>query len=203
VIPAVLLWDFGDTLVDERWMRRPPVECPDWVDVWNAVMAEHADAWNDGSLDDTAIFAALATAARMTPAAVEAHARRCCTSIEPHPTAWRVASERTLPQALVTVNPALIGRWIVPHYGLAEVFDTIVISAEEGVADKTALGDLALERLGYDGPRAGALLIDNRRDLVDSWEASGGTAYHFRSDEEFGRDVDALLAGTLRASRGA
>jgi hypothetical protein len=28
--PAVLLWDFGDTLVDERWMVRAPATCPTW-----------------------------------------------------------------------------------------------------------------------------------------------------------------------------
>jgi hypothetical protein len=193
VIPAVLLWDFGDTLVDERWMRRPPPECPDWVDVWTAVMAEHADAWNDGSLDDAAMFAALADRAGMTPDAVEAHAYACCTTVEPHPTAWRVARERRLPQAMVTVNPVIIDRWIVPHYGLAATFDTIVISAAEGITDKTALGDLALARLGYDGPRAAALLIDNREDLVDAWVATGGAGYRFTTDEQFATDLPHLL----------
>jgi hypothetical protein len=35
---AVLLWDFGDTLVDERWMRRAPAEFPDWPNAWNKVI---------------------------------------------------------------------------------------------------------------------------------------------------------------------
>jgi len=30
VSAAVLLWDFGDTLVDERWMLRAPASCPGW-----------------------------------------------------------------------------------------------------------------------------------------------------------------------------
>ena len=30
--PAVLLWDFGDTLVDERWMLRAPATCPTLAD---------------------------------------------------------------------------------------------------------------------------------------------------------------------------
>ena len=191
--PAVLLWDFGDTLVDERWMRRPPPECPDWDDVWTAVMAEHADAWNDGSLDDAGVFAALADRAGMTAAAVEAHALACCTDLAPYPTAWRVAAERRRPQALVTVNPRLIETWIVPHYDLAPVFDVIVVSANEGTADKTALGDLALARLGYDGPRERALLVDNRRDLVDAWTATGGAGYWFRGDEQFATDEAALI----------
>lgn len=189
-----MLWDFGDTLVDERWMRRPPAACPhDWVDVWTTVMAQHADGWNDGSVSDAAIWAALAERAGMTAADVERHALECCTSIERHPTAWRVAAERRRPQALVTVNPDLFGRWIGPRYELTDMFDTIVISAVEGTTDKTELCVLALERLGYDGPRAAALLIDNRRDLVDAWVSSGGAAYHFRGDEQLATDVPRLL----------
>jgi hypothetical protein len=193
VDPAVVLWDFGDTLVDERWMRRPPAECPDWVDVWTAVMADLADGWNDGSVSDATIWAALADRAGMTAAAVEAHARACCTSIDLHPAAWRVASERRRPQALVTVNPDLFGSWIGSRYELPAMFDTIVVSAVEGSSDKTELCLIALDRLGYDGPRAAVLLVDNRRDLVDAWEASGGAAYHFRGDDRFARDVDVIV----------
>jgi hypothetical protein len=193
VDPAVVLWDFGDTLVDERWMRRAPAACPDWVDAWTAVMDELADGWNDGTLRDAAIWAALAERTGMTPREVEQHAYRCCTSIDLHPVTWRVAGERRRPQALVTVNPDLFGPWILPHYGVASMFDTIVISAVEGITDKTELAVIALDRLGYDGPRAAALLIDNRLDLVDAWMSAGGAAYHFRGDEQFARDVDALL----------
>jgi hypothetical protein len=156
-------------------------------------MAEHADGWNDGSVDDATIWGALADGAGMTAGAVEAHARACCSTIDVHPTAWRVAGERRRPQALVTVNPDLFAPWIAPHYGMNAVFDTIVVSAVERTADKTELGLIALERLGYDGPRDAVLLIDNRRDLVDAWEATGGAAYHFRGDDQFARDVDAVL----------
>jgi hypothetical protein len=174
-------------------MRRPPAACPEWVDVWTAVMDELADGWNDGSVDDAAIWAALAERTGMTPKEVEQHAYRCCTSIDVHPVAWRVASERRRPQALVTVNPDLFGPWIGPHYGLSAMFDTIVISAVERTGDKTELCTIALERLGYDGPRAAALLIDNRRDLLDAWAATGGAAYHFRGDAQFAEDVAHLL----------
>jgi hypothetical protein len=134
----------------------------------------------------------------MTAAAVAAHARACCTDVTPNPAAWRVAAERRRPQALVTVNPRLIETWIVPHYDLARLFDVIVVSANEGTVDKTALGDLALARLGHDGPRADALLIDNRRDLVDVWEMSGGAGYWFRGDEQFARDERTLVPHAAR-----
>lgn len=54
--PAVLLWDFGDTLVDERWMRQPPAACPTWEAVWLDVMADHADDWNVGRLSGAQIL---------------------------------------------------------------------------------------------------------------------------------------------------
>ena len=55
-------------------------------------MRRHADAWNDGSLDDDGVFAALAERTGMTVAAVEDHARACCTDLVLHPAAWRVAA---------------------------------------------------------------------------------------------------------------
>jgi hypothetical protein len=32
-VGLVLLWDFGDTLADERWMRRPPASESDLIDL--------------------------------------------------------------------------------------------------------------------------------------------------------------------------
>lgn len=190
--PAVLLWDFGDTLVDERWMRRPPLECPTWEAVWDDVMTDHADDWNVGRVGTDLIVEALAERSGMTVAAVRSHARRCCESITFNPVAWRVAAERRLPQALVTVNPDLLADVIVPAYRLDEVFDTIVTSSEARTDDKPALCDLALKRLGVDGPRSDALLIDNRRDLVEAWGALGGAGYWFQGDEAFRTDVPTL-----------
>jgi hypothetical protein len=35
----VVLWDFGDTLVDERWCWPCPPEVPGWTDAWRAFVA--------------------------------------------------------------------------------------------------------------------------------------------------------------------
>lgn len=200
--PAVLLWDFGDTLVDERWMRRPPPECATWETVWDDVMADLADDWNVGRIGTDQVVGALAERSGMTVATVRSHARRCCESITFHPVAWRVASERRLPQALVTVNPDLLADVVVPAYGLDDVFDTIVTSSEARTDDKASLCDIALERLGVDGPRSDALLIDNRRDLVGAWRTLGGAGYWFRGDETFRADLPALGLATTAARRG-
>jgi hypothetical protein len=192
--PKVLLWDFGDTLADERWMLRAPSRFPGWPAAWADVMADHADRWNAGSASGAEIFDALAQRTGMTLREVEAHARECCQRIQFHPNAWRVASEHRLPQALVTVNPDLFEQYVLHVHGLPAVFDAVVMSFAEGTNDKTALCDIALRRLDHDGDRASALLIDNRLDLVEAWRSAGGTGYRFTNDEEFGRDLE----GTLR-----
>jgi hypothetical protein len=64
---SVLLWDSGDTLADERWMRRAPDGCPTWETAWNAVMVEIADRWDVGRASSSEVFGALASQTGMTP----------------------------------------------------------------------------------------------------------------------------------------
>ncbi|MEM9537582.1 MAG: hypothetical protein AAGA40_18140 [Cyanobacteria bacterium P01_E01_bin.45] len=45
-----ILWDFGDTLVDESWMRQPPAGFPDWPSVWSAEVGQLAAEWDIGNL---------------------------------------------------------------------------------------------------------------------------------------------------------
>lgn len=193
VTASVLLWDFGDTLADERWMRVPPRGCADWEQAWSATMAELADAWNIGAVAASEVYAALAARTGMSPAAVAEHARTCCQRIAFTTNAWHVARQRLRPQALVTVNPDLFADIMVPYYRLTGVFDAVVISASEATADKTELCLRALDRLSFNGDRSTALLIDNREDLVAGWRSVGGAAYWLRNDLAFRRDVREFL----------
>jgi hypothetical protein len=193
-VTAVLLWDFGDTLCDETWMRRAPDSKPTWTAAWRDVMDAVADDWDTGRIDERAVFAAMAERTGMTTDAVARHAAECCGSLVLHPVAWRVATERRRPQALVTVNPDLFVLRIVPEYRLESIFDEVVVSSVEQTTDKVQLCEIALARLGYTGDRRGALLIDNREDLVGAWRANGGSAYLYRDDASFQTDVDELLA---------
>lgn len=190
---SALLWDFGDTLVDERWMRRPPSGCATWGDSWAEVMTELADDWNVGAITCAHVFKEMAIRTGLSQRDVEVHARDCCRRIKFHASAWRCARERCRPQALVTVNPDIFVDSVVPSYDLTAVFDVIVVSATEQMADKVKLCDAALDRLGHHGDRSEALLVDNRADLVRSWEAAGGAGYWFQSDNQFGREFPALL----------
>jgi FMN phosphatase YigB (HAD superfamily) len=194
VAVAVVLWDFGDTLVDERWMRQAPVEFPDWSNAWNEVMAIFAGDWNVGRATERDVFAAMSRHTGLSVDFVERHAEACCRSITFHPFAWQIAVERRRPQALVTVNPDLFIERVARPYGLYEHFDTIVVSCTEETDDKTTLCELALDRLALGAERPDALLIDNRRDHVEAWQRSGGAAYLYRGDDTFAADLPTLLA---------
>jgi len=192
-VAVVLLWDFGDTLVDERWMLRAPAEYRGWPSAWRAVMATHADDWNVGRVSERDVFRALHARTGLGVDAIEQHAAECCRSIRFHPFAWQVATERRLPQALVTVNPDLFVSRVAATYDLGQYFDAVVVSCVEGTDDKTALCEIALDRLGFTGPRSAALLIDNRQDLTDGWRQSGGAAYWYRDDAALAADLPTLL----------
>jgi hypothetical protein len=47
------------------------------------------------------------------------------------------------------------------------------------------------------------LLIDNRHDLVDAWQATGGAGYWFGGDEQFARDERTHVPRRVRASGAA
>jgi FMN phosphatase YigB (HAD superfamily) len=192
-VPRVLLWDFGDTLVDERWMRHPPVTVPEWSRAWVDVMGRYADDWNVGRVAEHDVFRALAERTQMTIKDVERHAQRCCESIEYNPVAWRVAKERRRVQALVTVNPDLFLTRVVSHHALVEIFDAVVVSCVEGTDDKVHLCEIALDRLRFDGEHRDALLIDNREDHVAAWQLRGGSAYWYHGDTAFESDIERLF----------
>jgi hypothetical protein len=167
---SVLLWDFGDTLVDEGWMLRAPMGCPTWESSWADVMTDLPDDWNVGAVTSNVAFQALASRTGMSAEDAEGHARVCCQEIEFHPWTWLYVEERRRPQALVRVNPDLFLDFVVPLHDLTAVFELIIVSATEHCADKVELCEVALARLDFAGDRTEALLVDNRPDLVRAWE---------------------------------
>ncbi len=93
----------------------------------------------------------------------------------------------------MTVNPDLFVTRVATTHHLERYFDAVVVSCTEGIDDKTALCDIALARLGFTGPRAVALLVDNRRDLIDAWQRAGGAGYWYRGDDALAADLPVLL----------
>ena len=182
-----LLWDFGDTLVDERWMWPCPEGFPSWTDAYRALGAgDLGSRWNRGELTFEEFAARLAGDVGMGFDDACAHMKRCCESVRFFEHPWATARAHLMPQAIVTINPDLFTRFVVPNFALDSVFDTIVTSWQEGTEDKAELCEIARRRLGGSDP-AEALLIDNIEANVEAWRARGGQAYLFAGDDEFAR----------------
>ena len=74
-----VLWDFGDTLVDEKFMRRSPPTVPQWGAVWaKIVTGSTADAWDRGDIDQWQILASVAKRLSLYEEQVLSHVRWCC-----------------------------------------------------------------------------------------------------------------------------
>jgi beta-phosphoglucomutase-like phosphatase (HAD superfamily) len=196
-----LLWDFGDTLVDERFLWTAPTGVPRWTECYRELAGgEFGHRWNCGTATSDDLATEMAARLGMLHKAVLAHVRRSSARIRFFDHAWTAARSRALPQAIVTVNPDLFRELVVPNYRLAEVFDAIVVSAEEGTESKVELCEIAMTRLGC-VEVSEALLLDNIEANVEAWRSRGGAAYWFRGDEEF---ASAFEAGGWNAlARGA
>jgi FMN phosphatase YigB (HAD superfamily) len=184
-----LLWDFGDTLVDQRWMWPSPPDAPQWTARYQALAdTELDDRWNLGEITTEALATALTADLDITLDGVMKHIEARCRDVQFYEHAWSAARARALPQAIVTVNSDGFSCFVVPNYGLDTVFDEIVTSWESHTLDKAGLCVIALERLGGHDP-AEALLIDNIEANVEAWRALGGQGYWFRGDERFALDA--------------
>ena len=189
-----LLWDFGDTLADQRFLWPSPDGAPGWTDWYQGLGGNDLGArWELGELSAEDLVAAAVDELAFTVEAGLAHMQSRCRELEFFEHAWSTARARPLPQAIVTLNPDVFSRFVVPHYDLDKVFDVIVTSWEERTRDKARLCEIALDRLGGADP-AEALLIDNIEANAQAWHARGGRAYWFRGDADFAADLNRLLA---------
>lgn len=185
-----VLWDFGDTLADERWMLEPLDGVPEWQKVWARVAGvELADAWNLGQINASTVISAVAARLRAPVEQVADHVARCSADLRFFEAPLRIARNSKLPQALVTINPDAFSSLVVPSYDLAQLFKPIVTSWEERTLDKGELAARALELLCRDIHPSEALLIDNKSSNVEAWERRGGRGYVFRNEKTFVADL--------------
>jgi hypothetical protein len=180
-----LLWDFGDTLCDERSLWGAT---PEWMEVYRSFDAGIGAAWNLGDLDTPSFVAELAKRMPLTEVEILAHLKRT-DLFEFFPFTYAFFRERHLPQAIVTVNPAFFSEVIVPGCALDKVTDAIVVSGEEGTIDKGELCRRALQRMNFDRDPSHALLIDNKQANLDAWAGRGGAGYLYTTDSTFRHDV--------------
>ena len=203
-----LLWDFGDTLCDERFIWSSG---PDWMEVYRSFDDSGVGAsWSLGELNTREFAKRLSKQMNRDAASIVAHMIERCNHIRFFEKTYAFFKARHLPQAIVTVNPDLFSEVIVPLCGFDVDCEAIVTSWQEGTFDKNILNRLALERMGLlddtceDGAcdNANALLIDNKKSNIEAWLGIGGAGYHYTNDETFERDstggVEALAGQTRK-----
>lgn len=181
-----LLWDFGDTLADERWLQAPMVGAPRWSQLYREFAAQNdlADQWNIGAASSLDVANWFATQLGEDVERVRNHMAQCCKAVSFFPLVRALTDKRALSQAIVTVNPDIFTLFVVPAYALDTKFDLIVTSWESRSTDKAELCDLAIAKWGSAFSRDECLLIDNRLDCVEAWRKTGGAAYHFRNETD-------------------
>lgn len=190
-----ILWDFGDTLCDERWMLSPLGGAPRWPEAYRSVLDAGglADRWNMGRVGAAEVAEEFARSLDIPAPRILAHMRACCRNVAFYPAVMDLAAGLALPQAIVTVNPDLFSEVVVPAYGLEARFDTIVTSWQEGTVSKADLCEAALSRLPGALEPGRCLLIDNRLENLVEWRARGGLGLHFEDDASLGSRLARMM----------
>lgn len=188
-----ILWDFGNTLVDEDFMRSNPPGVSGWEVVWDS-SDEALQDWCRGDTSESEFAGLLADQLPMNREDVLKHMNARYRAIIFFDSALDFAKRLKTRQALVTVNPDIFRSVITPHYGLDAPFEFIVTSAEERTNDKVALCDIAMKKAAPSPEKAKTLLIDNTKPNVDGWIADGGLGYWFQGQEKFELDLNGILA---------
>ena len=182
-----VLWDFGNTLVDETWMQMPMPGCNEWPSAYRNLVYQGSlgNEWSLGKIDAEDVAQALAEHLDLPVKKVLSHMKLASRNIKFFESVLYYAKSSPLPQSIVTVNPDLFSSITVAHYDLTNDFPVIVTSWEERTLSKAKICDVALHRQGLEIERSEALLIDNKQDNIDEWRDAGGVGYLFLGEHQF------------------
>jgi phosphoglycolate phosphatase-like HAD superfamily hydrolase len=191
-----VMWDFGDTLADERWMLAPLEGAPGWPGAYRRVLegGDLADRWNSGSAAAVDVAEEFSRALGVSAGCILQHMRACCRNVSLYPDVMALAERLDAPQAIVTINPDIFTEVVVPAYDLSTRFATVVTSWEERTLNKADLCDIAMSRLPGAADRKACLLIDNRLDNVAEWRSRGGAAWLFQDCESLAGHLAPMFA---------
>jgi len=175
----LVCWDFGDTLVDEMFMRIAPQGVPGWPAAYEAASLAkpgYVDDWMLGRATMNDLIPELAARLPLTPFAIASHLRAVWREV-----AWfddaqgaiAMVGQVGVAQAIVTVNPHEF-HGIAASCGLDRVLPLIVTSAHLATESKPAMADHVRALSGLAPGLATTLLIDNRHDNVTARSKRAG-----------------------------
>jgi len=196
----LVCWDFGDTLVDESFMRIAPPGVPGWSAAYERCFnadPTYADRLDLGQTTLHELIQPLAARLAMTPAQIARHLRSVWTQIRWFPAAehWVSTLDGKILQAVVTVNPTEFSG-IAVACELDQLVDVIVTSADVGSLSKPVMARRARELLGLPDGLETTLLIDNKSHNTDAFEHEGGQVFLFRPIDH-AVDAEGELAAVL------
>ncbi len=200
----LVCWDFGDTLVDERFMQHAPPDLPGWPAAYRRCFGQDpgfADRLDVGDVSLHELIGPLAAELGITRAEAARHLRSRFHHIEWLPGMRELVGTlngRVL-QAVVTVNPHEFGAMAVVC-GLDRMVDVIVTSADVASLSKPVMAERARQLLGLSNELSTSLLVDNKVANTEEFVAAGGRAIHYRP-ETFG-EAWAALAPDLETASG-
>ena len=189
-----ILWDFGDTLADERLMWPSPPNAPQWTEIWkNSEELGILNPWMKGEINVNQAAEKFAKLLPISKDEVIIHMKDRCKDISFFTKTWDFVLSYKLPQAIVTINPDIFHNWIVPNYNLGKYFYPIIVSYELKTLSKSKVCLEALNRLQNGIEPSHALLIDNKKDNIDEWSSYGGQGYLYKDDNRFINEIGKII----------
>jgi len=178
----LICWDFGDTLVDQNFMRVAPPDVPEWTTAYERVRArtDQGDRWDvaDSTMRELAVL--VADEIGISRARAWRQLAHNLTTIDWYPEVRELVErlDGQVLQAIVTVNPHEFWAMAVAC-GMHEMFDCIVTSADVDSLSKVVMVEEARSMLGLPPGLDTTLLVDNMAHNIDEFEAAGGQGWLF------------------------
>lgn len=178
----LVCWDFGDTLVDQTFMRRVPSDIPGWATAYETVRqrTDQADRWDLAESTMRELATLLAAELGMNPGRIWRQLAHNLVTIDPFEESIELMRELqgNVLQAIVTVNPHEFSAMAVAC-GLHELVDCIVTSADLASLSKVDMANAARSMLQLTPGLSTTLLIDNKEPNVTEFIGAGGMGWVF------------------------
>lgn len=173
----LVCWDFGDTLVDQNFMRQAPADLPGWTEAYERVRAstDQGERWDVARSTMRELAVLVADELGIDRARAWRQLATNLTTIDWFPEAQRAfdALDGAVVQAIVTVNPHEF--WaMAAALDMHTKVDCIVTSADVDSFSKVDMCAEVRSMLGLDADLSSTLLIDNMAHNIEEFVAAGG-----------------------------
>jgi len=189
-IRAVII-DFGFTLSSDYYFRELGPQYTDRIAQFVFSRdSEIGRRWMGGLISSHEVSERLSDCLSLSANEIQSPLARGCSRMSFNQSVWNFARTQRADGrnlALVTGNADIFREVIVPSHGLDREFDSLVSSSNFRVElpSKQPLWDAVFDALRPEFGYANSLLIEDTRREVELFRDLGGSAYQYRTDQEF------------------